>query len=106
MRLCCRACCTTAASVGRRGVFSIDRRRWARLAMQTPYWKTSAMDVVRRGDGHSDFQLVTACDLTNLNTLVNRNLGIGTVSSRSGQPTPAGSGLLTGNSGVKIAIDN
>jgi hypothetical protein len=56
--------------------------------------------------GHSDFQLVTACDLTNLNTLVNRNLGIGTSSSRPGQPTPAGSGLLTGNSGARIAIDN
>ena len=56
--------------------------------------------------GHSDFQLVTACDLTNLNTLVNRNLGIGTASSRAGLPTPPGSGLLTGNSGARIAIDN
>lgn len=56
--------------------------------------------------GHSDYQLVIACDLTNLSTLVNRNLGIGTVSSRPGLPTPAGSGLLTGNSGVRIAIDN
>lgn len=56
--------------------------------------------------GHSDWQLVMACDLTNLNTLANINLGIGTVSSRPGTPTPAGSGLLTGNSGVKLAIDN
>lgn len=56
--------------------------------------------------GHSDWQLVMACDLTNLNTLANTNLGIGTVSSRPGTPTPVGSGLLTGNSGVKIAIDD
>jgi hypothetical protein len=56
--------------------------------------------------GHSDYQLVIACDLTNLNTLVNRNLGIGVSTSRPGLPTPAGSGLLTGNSGARIAIDN
>lgn len=56
--------------------------------------------------GHSDYQLVLACDLTDLTTNTTTSLGIGAVTSRPGQPTPAGSGLLTGNSGVKIAIDN
>ncbi|MBI5865788.1 MAG: hypothetical protein HZB38_15050 [Planctomycetes bacterium] len=56
--------------------------------------------------GHSDYQLVDACDLTDLNTIVSLNLGIGVLTSRPGQPRPEGAGLLTGNSGVRIAIDN
>jgi hypothetical protein len=47
--------------------------------------------------GQSTSQLVFAADLTNLQTLQNNSLGIGAVNS--------GNGLLTGNSGVQIAID-
>lgn len=48
--------------------------------------------------GQSTSQLVFAADLTNLGTLANVSLGIGAVGS--------GNGLLTGTSGVEIAIDN
>jgi len=48
--------------------------------------------------GQSTSQLVFAADLTNLNTLANRSLGVGAVGT--------GNGLLTGDSGVQIAIDN
>ncbi len=48
--------------------------------------------------GQSDTLLVYACDLTNLNTGEVTVLGIGAVGT--------GNGLLTGNSGVEIAIDN
>ncbi len=48
--------------------------------------------------GQSDTQLVMACDLTNLNTGEVTVLGIGAVDS--------GNGLLTGDSGVEIAIDD
>ena len=48
--------------------------------------------------GQSRSQLVYACDLTDLNTFEVTVLGIGAVGS--------GNGLLTGSSGVQIAIDN
>jgi len=49
------------------------------------------------GQGVGADNLVFASDLTNLNTLANEVLGIGAVNS--------GNGLLTGDSGVQIAID-
>jgi hypothetical protein len=48
--------------------------------------------------GQSTSQLVYACDLTNLNTLEVTVLGIGAGDS--------GNGLLTGDSGVEVALDN
>ncbi len=48
--------------------------------------------------GQSDTQLVYACDLTNLNTGEVTVLGIGAAGT--------GNGLLTGDSGAEIAIDN
>lgn len=69
-----------------------------------PNWALTVS--VGKFPGHSDYQLVMACDLTDLTTNTTTSLGIGAVTSRPGQPTPPGSGLLTGNSGVKIAIDN
>ena len=48
--------------------------------------------------GQSTSQLVYACDLTDLNTLEVNVLGIGAAGS--------GNGLLTGDSGVEIALNN
>lgn len=48
--------------------------------------------------GHSDWQLVAACDLTNLTTLAVTPLGIGALES--------GNGLLTGATGAEISINS
>lgn len=48
--------------------------------------------------GQSDTDLIFASDLLNLDTLANASLGIGSIGS--------GNGLLTGNQGIEIAIDN
>lgn len=48
--------------------------------------------------GHSDWQLVAACDLTNLNTLAVTPLGVGALES--------GNGILTGATGAQVSINN
>lgn len=48
--------------------------------------------------GHSDWQLVAACDVTNLTTLASTSLGIGALESDNG--------VLTGDSGVEISINS